>query len=167
MQEGEQVATREQMARPPIQWKAHEYVHTEKTTEWYWALGLIAVAGSAGALLFNNVLFAVFILVAAFVLAVLATQQPKHIEFAVTQRGVRIDDTLYPYSSLESFAIDEVSPHHTTKLILESRKTFAPTLVIPIEDIDPDEVHDYVAAFLPEDDHYEPLLHRVMEWLGF
>jgi len=167
MQDEERERPRATSARAPIQWKAHEYVHTEKTSEWYWAVGLIAVAGSVGALLFNNVLFAIFILVAAFVLALLATQKPKHIEFAVTQRGIRIDTTLYPYSTLESFAIDESASNNTPKLILESRKIFAPNLIIPIEDVDPDDVHDFIANFLPEEDHYEPLTHRVMEWLGF
>ena len=154
-------------ARPPLQWRAHEYVHTEKTTDWYWALGLIAVAGAVGAVLLNNVLFALFILISSFVLAVLASQKPKHIEFAVTQRGVRIDKTLYPYSSLESFAVDQATHTHTPKLILESKKMFAPKLVIPLIDVDPDEVHGFLSDFLVEDDHIEPFTDRFMEWLGF
>lgn len=154
-------------ARPPIEWEAHEYVHVEKTPEWFWALGLIAVAGSIAAVLYDSVIFAVYILIAAFVLALFANRQPNVVRFAVTQRGVRIDDVLYPYNSLESFAVDELSPNHTPKLILESRKAFAPKLVIPLEGVDADEVHDFIARFLPEDDHIEPLSHRVMEWLGF
>lgn len=154
-------------ARTPIIWKAHEYVHTEKGSDWYWALGLIAVAGAVAALMFNNVLFAIFILAASFALAIMAAKRPEHISFAVTQRGVRIDETLYPYQTLESFGIEEITPNHIPKLILKSKKIFAPDIIIPIEEVDVDEVHDFLRDFLPEEDHEEPLVHRVMEWLGF
>ena len=154
-------------SREPISWDAHEYVHVEKTPDWYWALGLIAVAGTVAAILFQNLLFAVLILVMAFVLALFAKRKPEVFRFSVTQRGVRIDDTLYPYSSLEWFSIDELSPNHVPKLILNPKHFFAPVIVIPILDVDPDEVHDFLIAFLDEEDHPEPVIHRIMEWLGF
>ena len=168
MEETEQrVQPEAKNARAPIVWRAHEYVHTEKNSDWYWALGLIAVAGALFALMSGNVLFAVLILIASFVLALFATIKPKHIEFAVTQRGIRIDNELLPYNSLESFAVDEISPNHIPKLIIESKKLFSPHIVIPIEEVSPDDVHDFLMNYLPEDDHMEPVTHRLMEWLGF
>lgn len=139
----------------------------EKTPDWYWALGLIAVSGTVAALLFNNVLFAVLILFAAFVLALLASREPGEVTFSLTQRGMRVNDILYPYQSLESFAIDEISRDHIPKLIIEPKSFFTPTLVVPLIGIDPDRIHDYLLDFLPEEDHVEPLTHRIMEWLGF
>lgn len=152
--------------RQPITWDAHEYLHTDKDHDWYWALGLIAVAGAVASLLFSNVLFAILILISAFVLAVFASRKPNLVTFAVTQRGVRIDDALYPYQSLTSFGIDDSHPT-TPKLILESRKKLAPKLTIPIEADMADDIHDFLINFLPEEDHAEPLTHRVMEYLGF
>lgn len=153
--------------RQPLTWRGHEYVHTEKTADWYWALGLIAVAGAVASLLFNNVLFAILILFGAFVLALFASRKPKEVEFSLTQRGIRINAVLYPYQSLESFAIDELTPTHVPKLIIESKQTFSPTLIIPLEHVSADHIHDYLLDFLPEDEHIEPLSHRIMEWLGF
>jgi len=156
-----------QIARQPIEWHAHEYVHVEKAPDWYWALGLIAVAGSVASILYNNVLFAIFILIAAFVLAMFAARRPNVCKFAVTQRGVRIDEKLYPYNALDSFSIDELTPDHTPKLILKQVGRFSPIIVIPIIDVHADDVHDFLVNFLTEDEHYEPLSHRLMEWLGF
>jgi len=152
--------------RTPIEWEAYEYTHTEKDRDWYWALGLIAIAGAVAALLFNNVLFAVLIIAASFALALFASRKPDLVSFAITQRGVRIDDKLYPFQALESFSIDEESSH-PPKLILESNKTFAPHLVIPLEGVDIDEVHDFLLDFLLEGEHIDPLSHRLMEYLGF
>ncbi|MBP9749413.1 MAG: hypothetical protein KBD21_01675 [Candidatus Pacebacteria bacterium] len=154
-------------ARTPISWDAHEYVHVEKSPDWYWALGLLAIAGATGALLMENVLFAVFIIIVSFVLALVASRQPNVLRFSITQRGVRIDDTLYQYSALDSFAIDEPTPNHTPKLILKQKGFFESVIIIPILDVDADDVHDFLIAFLEEDEHIEPLTHRLMEWLGF
>ncbi len=165
--ETHEVTHQKRHPRAPIEWEAHEYLHTEKTPDWYWALGLIAVAAAVAALMFNDVLFAIFILIAAFVLALFATRHPDKVRFAVTQRGVRINDVLYPYQTLDSFAVDELSPNHTPKLIIQSKKLLTPALIIPIEGVHADAVHHFMREFLPEEDHVEPLSHRVMEWLGF
>ncbi len=157
----------ERKARAPIEWRAHEYVHVEKTPDWYWALGLIGVAAAIAAIVMGDVLFAILILLAAFVLAIYANRQPNVVRFAVTQRGVRIDDELYPYNTLDSFAIDEVSPNHTPKLILKPKRIFASLIIIPVEEVDPDDVHDFISDFLLEEEHVEPLSHHVMQWLGF
>ena len=154
-------------AQAPLEWSAHEYEHIEKTTEWYWALGLVAVAGAIAALLANNVLFALLILIGAFVLALLASRPPRIVHFSISQRGVRIDDDLHPYNSLKSFAVHEISSDHVPKLIIETSRMIAPHLVIPLEGVHADDVHKYLARFIPEEDHVEPLSHRIMEWLGF
>ena len=152
--------------RAPISWEAHEYVHVEKTKDWYWALGLMAVAGAVAALLFNNVLFAVLILATLFALALFASRKPDLVSFTITQRGVRVDDTLYPFQALASFAVDDETGD-IPKLILVSNKLFAPNLVIPLEGIEPDDVHDFLLDYLLESDHVEPLSHKVMVYLGF
>jgi hypothetical protein len=63
--------------------------------------------------------------------------------------------------------VEELSENHTPKLLLEAKSVITPLITIPIVDVDPDHVHDYLLDFLPEEDHMEPLSHRVMEWLGF
>ncbi len=154
-------------ARQPIEWVAPEYVHVEKSQDWYWVLGLLAVAASVGAMLFNNVLFALLILISSFVLALFAGRKPNNVHFALAQRGVRIDDALYPFSNLKSFSIAELSPNHVAKLILEPKAHFAMSVYIPLLNVDVDHVHDFLLDFLPEESHEEPLIHHLMEWLGF
>ena len=40
-----------------ISWEAPEHRHTDKSSDWYWALGIIAIAAAAAALVFGNTLF--------------------------------------------------------------------------------------------------------------
>jgi hypothetical protein len=165
--EDEPIVSTDSTARTPIEWEAHEHVHVEKAPDWYWALGLIAIASAVAALIANNVLFAVFILVIAFALAVASSQQPDVYRFSINQRGVRIEEKLHPYSMIDWFAIDQPTKHHPARLILNPKGFFTPIIVIPLEDVDIEHVHDFLSTFLPEEDHQEPLTHRVMEWLGF
>lgn len=153
--------------RKPITWTGHEHTHFERNSEWFWALGLIAVAGAVTALLFDNLLFAIIILIISFVLAIFAAKKPDELDFAVTQRGVRINEKLYPYKSLESFGIDEFSQHHHPKLVLKPKSTLSQDIIIPLDEVDADEVHDFLLDFLPEEDHEEPASHKIMEWFGF
>lgn len=153
--------------KKPIEWTGHEYSHFEKGSDWYWALGLVAVAGAVTAIIFDDILFAILILIAGFVLAIFASRKPNEVTFALTQRGVRIDDTLYPYKTLKSFGIEELTPQHIPRLIFASKKIFALDIIIPLEHVDANEVHDFLMHFLEEDEHFEPLTHKVMEWLGF
>lgn len=153
--------------RAPISWVADEYNHTEKTSEWYWALGLIAVASTVAAVLFNNILFAILILIGSFVLALFASRKPEKVHFAVTQRGIRVNERLHSYQGLQSFTVVQAAAHHEPKLLVEVKHFLSPMMVIPIVGVDPDHVHDFLLDFLPEEDHVEPLSHHIMEWLGF
>ena len=154
-------------ARKPIVWKDHEYTHTEKNSDWYCALGLITVAAAVTAIIFNNVLFAIFILVVAFVLAIFASRKPDEVTFSITQRGVKVNDKLYPFKAIKSFGIEEIHPNHPAKLIIEPVAILSTTVIIPLKNTEPDEIHDFLSTFLPEEDHTEPLTHKVMEWFGF
>jgi hypothetical protein len=158
---------KEGLAKEPITWQDYEYLHFEKGSEWYWALGLIAVSSAIASLAFHNLLFAIFILISAFVLAIFASRKPEIVTFSVTQRGVYVDDKFHPYKALKSFGIDVLSPRHVPQLIIESKNKFSAHLIIPLEHIDPNEVHHFLNNFLPEENHKEPLIHKVMEYFGF
>ena len=151
----------------PITWKCKEYEHSEKSTEWFWALGLIGVAGAVASIMYNNILFAIFILIAVFVLALYASKKPDDFTFTLTQRGLRIDDKLYPFNTFKSFGIEEFSENHTPKLIFDTKKIFELDIIIPLKNVDLDEVHDFLLDYLPEEELEEPISHKFMEWFGF
>jgi len=89
-----------------VTWEAPEHHHVEKGNDWFFALAIIIGALVVSAVLFNNVLLALLIGLAGGALGVSATKKPSIIPFAVTVRGVRIDDRLYPYTTLDAYAID-------------------------------------------------------------
>lgn len=153
------------MEQAPLKWKAREYIHSEKTTDWFWSVGLIALVLIIIAILMENILFALVIIIATIALTLLAVRKPEVIEIEVTQRGIRVDSVLYPYASLDSFWVED--RFFEDKLILKSNKPLTPLIILPVENIDPHILQDFLLNYLPEEEHEEPFSQKFMEWLGF
>lgn len=149
-----------------IYWEAPEHYHVEKTSDWYWVLGIVALAGSVTSIILGNVLLGILIPLAAFVMMLISHKQPRIIPFEVSTRGVRVYNTLYPYATLESYYLDEEN-HIDPQLILKSKKLFAPLILIPIPDEYITEIERLVSTRLPEEHLEEPIAHRLLEFFGF
>jgi hypothetical protein len=150
-----------------IRWQAHEYEYVEKDSNWYWAVGIITVAGAVVAFIAGNILFGILILLAGFTLSMHAARKPELMNFEINPKGVMSDSTLYPYTTLESFWVDDMSDVNP-KIILKSEKLFMPHIIIPYPaDTDPEELRDYLGYYIAEEEMYEPFSHKLMEYLGF
>jgi len=150
-----------------ISWQGYEYTHYEKSSDWFWALGIVALSSAVTAIIFKNILFALLILVGAFAVALFAAKKPHLIHFEITRRGVAIDDVFYPFTTLESFWIDEDEHGHHT-LIIKSERVIMPYIIIPLsESIEFDEVRDILLAKLDEEELHEPVSHKILEFFGY
>ncbi len=149
-----------------VYWEAPEHNHIEKTSDWFWILGIIALAGSIASIMLGNVLFGIVILLAAFAMYVVSHRKPHVIPFEVSGRGVRINQDLYPYATLETYYVDEENPTGP-QLLLKSKKLFVPLLILPIPEEYVDDIEGMLAGRLHEEHLEEPLSHRVLEFFGF
>lgn len=154
------------MENESLIWKTHEFEYREKSIDWYWILGIIAIFGALIAVVFSNLIFAVLIIVGAFVMFLYGSKLPDTINCEINKRGVRVDKKLYPYNLLESFWVDEIN-EHKPKLLMTSKSTLALHIVIPIRDISPDSVRDYLSKHIPEIEQSESFTERIMEWIRF
>lgn len=155
------------MARPPLfAWEGHEYAFEEKGSDWYWALGILAVALIIASVLFNNIILALLIAVAAGTLALQAKRAPREHYFAITDHGVVIDKSLYPYEDMLSFSVleyaDETMP---PSLSIKTKRLLSPHILIPIVGHDPVEIYEFFIAHIPEGRHDESVFDRIIEML--
>jgi len=149
-----------------IAWEAYEHHHVEKKSDWFWIVGIIIVSVAVASILLGNPLFGIMILIGGTVMLILASRPPKIVQYAVTQRGLRLDDTLYPYTTLEAYFIDEedvLGP----QLLVRSEKLFMPLLILPLPEEYIDEIEGIIAPRLPEEHIEEPFARKVLEFLGF
>lgn len=164
--EQENQITRSPQILTALSWKAPEYENVSRSSDWFWSLWIISVAFSITAVIFKNVLLGILLLLVAFSITLFGHRKPRIIKFKIDQRGIYSEDTFYPYSTLESFWIDDVIGPRS-KLILKSKKKLLSYIVIPIEDKTQDEARYIISAFLREEEHQESLFIKIIERLGF
>tara|TARA_B100000745_G_scaffold237418_2_gene160329 strand:+ start:1539 stop:2009 length:471 start_codon:yes stop_codon:yes gene_type:complete len=149
-----------------VSWEAYEHAHTEKGSDWFWALGIITIAVTVAAILLGNVLFGILIFVAGCVTALHANREPQIIEHAVTSRGVQVGEKMYPYSTLDVFYIDEEDPLGP-QLLIRSQKLFMPLIIMPLPEEYVDDIEELVASRIPEEFLEEPFANKLLEFFGF
>lgn len=149
-----------------MEWETLEHRYTEKTNDWFASVILITGSLVAVEFLFNNFLLITLTFVGTFAFLLLAVRRPELMHVEVRSSGVRMGNILYPYVSLDGFAVAEYAEEK--KLLLESNRHLMPLIVIPIPDtIHQDELRDLLAQYLPEKELHESLPHLLFERLGF
>lgn len=156
------------MEKEKIIWPSYEYNFREKSKDWFWAVGITALSIAIISILFENIFFAVFIILAGIIIIMTANRPPKVIDYEISDKGLRVDEVVYPYTELHSFwVIDD--RFSAPKLLVRSERLIAHILVIPLETdiVNAKDVREYIGQFLPEETLYEPFSKRIMESLGF
>ncbi len=148
-----------------IEWEDFEYEFRHKTSDWYWVVGIIAVSVAVAAIFFGNVLFAILILLGAFTLSLHAARHPAIVHYELNKKGVVSGKTMYPYKTLESFWVEDRD--HNPRILFKSKKLLMPFIIIPLGSVMPDTARAYLEQYLKEEEHLEPLLQKIMEYLGF
>ncbi|HBB43970.1 MAG: hypothetical protein UW27_C0010G0023 [Parcubacteria group bacterium GW2011_GWA1_44_13] len=154
-----------------ITWSAPEHEHREHSADWYWAVGIISVSLAVAFIIVNNMLLSVIILLGMGTLLFHAKHPPKILDYKLSKKGVSAGDRLYPWETLESFWVlegkDDLRFHRDPKILLTSKKTFMPHIVIPLTNFVIDEVHQSLSHMLHEEPQAEPLPERLMRKIGF
>tara|TARA_B100000745_G_scaffold300439_1_gene254407 strand:+ start:4755 stop:5222 length:468 start_codon:yes stop_codon:yes gene_type:complete len=155
------------MDNSPLSWRTTERNIKARKPDWYWILGIIAAALAIASILFGNVLFAIVIVTGAVALGFASVGAANEYTITLTNRGVLIDSTLFPYENIISFCILEFE-NEDPVLSLRTKSIFAPQLSIPLpEGIDPYEVFDVLEYYVQEEEHLDGLFERFVDFLGF
>ena len=148
-----------------LKWSAPEYHHYQRSADWFWAVGIIVICIATLAFVFHNPLFGILILLSAGILIFYAVRTPQEVSYEINTRGIVIGHDLHPYLTLEAFWLE--TRGHEPRLILKSKKTIMPYLIIPVHEDSADDIAAVLREFIEEKELTEPTAHKVMEYLGF
>ncbi|MEI6316473.1 MAG: hypothetical protein WCO65_01960 [bacterium] len=149
-----------------ISWQIEEYSHREKTPDWYWALGIVAITGAIIAIMHHDVLFGIIIILGGFIMGYYAAREPDIIDVSINQDGITFNNHLFLFEKIKGFAVEE----HTmgNKLLIETSRAVAPLISIPLpETLDTEGLHELLKTKIKEKDLHEPTAHRIIEHIGF
>lgn len=148
-----------------LSWQTTEYLHTKKTNDWYWIVSIVTISIAIIAVIFSNLIFAILIVIASFTLSLFASRKPEIMDVSIDASGATVGKDRYPYRELESFWVETRDVH--PRLFLKSKKIFMPYIIILLEHMDPEEIKEWLEQYLPEEEHSEPLLEKILLYLGF
>lgn len=149
-----------------IEWSALEYEEKERGNDWFWALGIIIVAGSITSIIYKNYFFALFLIISGFLIVMFSIKKPDLVFYELNDKGLQIKNRLYPYENIKSFFV-QINEFNST-LFIRSERAFAPILSIPIEKVSPEEVKNMMLSKnIPEEEMKEHFSEKVMDYLGF
>jgi hypothetical protein len=148
-----------------LEWQTHEYIHRDKTADWYWILAIITVSVVIISIILNNLIFAILVIISAITLALYATRQPKIITIEITESGIKIGDEMHLYGDIESFWIE--TRDSFPRIFIKSKKKLSLYTTVLLGDMDPGAVHDILSNHLVETEHTEPFLEKLMLYFGF
>lgn len=151
-----------------LEWQAFDHIREKKDSDWFWFIGIIAGAIIILAVVFNNILLGLLVLIGTAVIFMAANTPPQIINHQINRRGIQVGDILYTYATLESFYVIDEDGFERDRLILKSRKTLMPLIVIPLgSEVKPDQIREYLLEYLNEEEMYEPTIQRILSRFGF
>lgn len=148
-----------------VTWEAFDKQEKEKKVDWFWALGIIGIAGSVLAFLFGNFLFGVFIVLAIVIVMFFATQKPQKVSYKLDEQGLHMEQELLPYSKMISFWLDEQG--EWGKILIHTKHPISPVLSVFYEDKNiGDDIYEILIDKIEEKPLVEPISHQIFEKLG-
>jgi hypothetical protein len=104
------------------------------------------------------------IVAAAVAIALQAAKRSKIHRFAITEQGLEIGARLYPYDTMLHFSVLEYPDHDMPPaLSIKTRSLLSPHLLVPLVDVEPDEVYEYLSIHLAEGNHETSVIDRMVE----
>ena len=148
-----------------LEWTALEYEQKERTKDWFWALGVVVVAGSLAAIIYGDYFFAVLLILGGALLGFFAIKPPDTVSYELNTKGLKVHNRLYPYENIGAFFVQrEVKP----MLFIKSERFFMPIISMPIDWEHLDAIHQiFVSQNIPEEEMKEHLSEKIMDALGF
>jgi hypothetical protein len=148
-----------------IEWQAPEYIYKEKTPDWYRIVGIITISIAIIAIILNNIIFGILIIISASTLSLYATRKPEIIPVEINDTGIKINTTFHPFSDLESFWIETRDAY--PRILFKSKKKISLYIVVMLGNTDSENIREMLSRHLVETEHSEPFLEKVLLYLGF
>lgn len=151
MAEGQATPQRFDKGRVFSQWSFPEYEKPDRGPLWY-----AVVFAIGGGLLWyavqdGNFLFALIILLFAFIIFTHHRQEPQEMSFTLYETGIQIGDRFFLFREIQAFALVFEPPVVKTLYIMPKRAVLRREISIPLRDQNPVELRSLLLDYLDED----------------
>ena len=148
----------------PVAWQAQEYIHQEKGAAWFVVFaGVLVVFMGVALFLMKSWSFAILLVVIAIVIVVLAKRPPRVMEYALSEEGLHIDNTLHRYIDFKSFGVIRDGEEFSVMLI--PRRRFQPGITVYFPEESGEDIVDVLGSRLPMRDLHLDVVDKLVSKL--
>lgn len=127
-----------------------EHEHLEKTTDWYWGLGIVIVTGIVIAIISKNYLFAVLLAVGGVMLGIYANDRPDPVHVEISEHGIKLNKELYLFETMQSFWMYRDHKDQDQLLVVTGSKILPQRIISLPSDVSPTEIRAFLLNYIPE-----------------
>ncbi len=131
-------------------WSFPEVKKYERSSSWWIMMGLIGLALIIWCIKTANFLFAMIIIIVAFIIIFQAKKQPLEVETQITSTGLKVGSSFYEWSKIEKFWII-YKPPEVKRLYFKLKGVFPPFLSLPLEKQNPVKIRKILLNYALED----------------
>jgi hypothetical protein len=143
-------------------WEVNEYEKHERNKRWYVITAVIGVALLLYSVISGNYLFALIVVLFGIILFLQDMQQPMQVSFTITETGIVVGNTYYPFKEITNYWMI-YNPPEVKNIYFSTSSLLKHRLQVPLLDNDPRPIREYLNQFLVEDldQEEEPLSDRL------
>ncbi|NQV90580.1 hypothetical protein HQ487_04220 [Candidatus Uhrbacteria bacterium] len=134
---------------PQLDWEVDEFPRHERGKLWYGLSIGIGFFLIVYAIATANFLFAIIILMIGVITLLSTFMPPERVPVIITNTGVMVSDMYYDFQSIRDFSI-VYEPPDVKNLYFEFHSGWHPVLMVPLEEIDPNQVRELLLPFCLE-----------------
>ncbi len=135
--------------KPLIGWKAPEFVKQERGKTWYMMAGISVILLIAWGIFTDSITFILVIVLLAGVFFLMRNHEPKEVDVVITNGGILLGNTFYPYEEIQTFWII-FKPPLVRVLNLRINKGLIRDISIQLEGQNPSDIRLVLGGEVPE-----------------
>lgn len=133
-------------------WYSPHYEWRERSADWFWWVGTLALIGIGLSVWFKNYLLAALLFLGGGLLILFARREPDEYVISVNQEGITIDERKFLFRDLDAFWIADPTAQgvfHKLMLHTQSGPVQMHTYLIDI-DVDVEALREFLRSKLTE-----------------
>lgn len=161
--ENESIDQTELPAIEPITWQSIEYIQHDKSPAWYVGFATVTVVLIGLALWLGSWTFAVLIPVMAVALMVYTHRPARQLQYALSDKGLYINDQLHALGEFKSFGVADDGALHSLTLIPVKRFRPSLTVYFPLEA--GENIVDFLGSYIPMQEVHLDVFDKIVRTL--
>jgi hypothetical protein len=148
-----------------LEWQAPEYIHTEKTGDWYWIVGIISVSIFLISAILGDIIFGLLVLVSTFALSLFASRPPETVTHEIAGSGITKGGLHINYDEIKSFWVETTDRY--PRILFKTDRHFSPYFIFLIHPDDADQIRVFLQNHLKEEKMTESIFEKLLIYFGF